>query len=65
MRAIELSATRYCPAQFMLGQVFPMDLHYEIYEDEGDAEGKHLVLSGHLAGNACGVITCFPKVRYG
>ncbi|NTW13296.1 MAG: hypothetical protein HGA30_08305, partial [Anaerolineales bacterium] len=33
-RAIELSATRYCPAQAMLGKVFPMELHYEIYEDE-------------------------------
>ena len=36
LRAIELSATRYCPAQFMLGQVFPIDLHYEIYEDDGE-----------------------------
>ena len=34
VRAIELSATRYCPAQAMLGKVFPMELHYEIYEDE-------------------------------
>ena len=36
LRAIELSATKYCPAQIMLGQVFPIDLHYEIYEDDGD-----------------------------
>ena len=36
LRAIELSATKYCPAQIMLGQAFPIDLHYEIYEDEGD-----------------------------
>jgi len=36
LRAIELSATKYCPAQVMLGQAFPIDLHYEIYEDEGD-----------------------------
>ena len=35
LRAIELSATKYCPAQFMFGQIFPIDLHYEIYEDEG------------------------------
>jgi putative redox protein len=34
LRAIELSTTRYCPAQAMLGQVFPMELHYEVYEDE-------------------------------
>jgi putative redox protein len=37
LRSIELAATKYCPAQFMLAQVFPMELHYEIYEDEGDA----------------------------
>ena len=35
-RSIELAATKYCPAQFMLAQVFPMELHYEIYEEEGD-----------------------------
>jgi putative redox protein len=45
LRAIELSATRYCPAQAMLGQVFPMELRYEIYEDE-EGEGKHLVKQG-------------------
>jgi putative redox protein len=38
VRAIELSATKYCPAQAMLSKVFPMELVYEIYEDE--AEGK-------------------------
>jgi putative redox protein len=32
VRAIELSATKYCPAQAMLGQIFPMELNYEIYE---------------------------------
>lgn len=37
-RALELSATRYCPAQAMLGKVFPIALRYAIYEDEG--EGK-------------------------
>lgn len=31
-RAIELSATRYCPAQAMLGKVVPMELSYEIFE---------------------------------
>jgi putative redox protein len=35
LRSIELAATKYCPAQFMLAQVFPMELHYEIYEDNG------------------------------
>ena len=36
LRSIELAATKYCPAQFMLAQVFPMELHYEIYEEEKD-----------------------------
>ena len=36
VRSIELAATKYCPAQFMLAQVFPIELHYEIYEEEGD-----------------------------
>jgi putative redox protein len=33
LRAIELAATKYCPAQFMLAQAFPMVLKYEIYEE--------------------------------
>ena len=41
LRAIELSATRYCPAQAMLAQVFPMELRYFVYDESGD-----LVLSG-------------------
>jgi len=36
LRAIELTAMKYCPAQIMFSQVFPIDLHYEIYEDEGE-----------------------------
>lgn len=36
LRSIELSITKYCPVQYMLAQVIPMELHYEIYEDEGD-----------------------------
>ena len=40
LRSIELSATRYCPAQFMLAQAFPMELHYEIYEDEGNGNRR-------------------------
>jgi putative redox protein len=36
LRSIELAAIKYCPAQFMLAQIFPMELHYEIYEEEGD-----------------------------
>jgi putative redox protein len=43
-RAIELSATRYCPAQAMLGEVFPIALKYTIYEDKGGGE-RELVLA--------------------
>ena len=31
-RAMELSRTKYCPAQAMLGQVAPITLSYEIVE---------------------------------
>lgn len=34
LRAIELSAERYCPAQAMLGKVFPIELRYQIFEDQ-------------------------------
>ena len=40
LRAIELTVTKYCPAQIMLQQAFPMDLHYEIYEDEGEGNKR-------------------------
>ena len=36
LRSIELAATKYCPAQFMLAEVFPMELHYEIFEEGED-----------------------------
>lgn len=36
VRAIELTARKYCPAQIMLSHAFPMDLRYEIYEEEED-----------------------------
>jgi putative redox protein len=36
LRSIELSMTKYCPVQVMLSQAFPMELHYEIYQDEPD-----------------------------
>ncbi len=39
-RAIDLSATKYCPAQAMLNKVFPIDLVYEIYEDEGSGKTR-------------------------
>jgi putative redox protein len=34
LRAIELSVTKYCPVHAMLSQVFPIDVRYEIYEEE-------------------------------
>jgi len=36
LRAIELSALRYCPAQAMLSKAFPMDLRYEIFDEGGE-----------------------------
>lgn len=45
VRAIELSATRYCPAQAMLKPVLPIDLLYFIYEVEADGS-KKLVTEG-------------------
>lgn len=48
VRAIELSATRYCPAQAMLGKVFPITLKYHIFEGEGQGDGN-LVKSGEWA----------------
>jgi len=41
VRAMELSATRYCPAQSMLAKVFPMALKYFIYDESGN-----LLISG-------------------
>ena len=45
LRAIELSLTKYCPVQKMLDGAVPMELHYEIYEDEGDGN-KRLTYRG-------------------
>ena len=45
VRSIELSATAYCPAQAMLGQIMPIELVYHIYEDQGDGR-RALVKSG-------------------
>lgn len=47
-RAIELSATRYCPAQAMLGQVFPIEIKYEIFEGDG-SENDQLITAGDWA----------------
>lgn len=40
LRAIELSATKYCPVHAMLEQAFPIEMHYEIYEDEGNGKRR-------------------------
>lgn len=45
LRSIELAATKYCPAQFMFTQVFPIDLQYEIYEPEENGD-RRLVFQG-------------------
>lgn len=47
-RSIELSATRYCPAQAMFNKVFPIKLKYHIFEGEGEGDGR-LVKSGEWA----------------
>ncbi|MEW6094587.1 MAG: OsmC family protein [Chloroflexota bacterium] len=39
-RAIELTATKYCPAQAMLGRIVPLELVYEIFEDEGNGKAN-------------------------
>ena len=40
LRSIELAATKYCPAQIMLEPAVPMELHYEIYEDEEEGRKR-------------------------
>jgi len=47
-RSMELSATRYCPAQNMLAEVFPITLKYFIYEDKENGE-RDLMISGELS----------------
>ena len=47
VRAIELTAKSYCPAQAMLGKAMPIDLRYQIFEDAGGE--KKLVAEGVYA----------------
>ena len=47
LRAIELTAGSYCPAQAMLGQIMPIELRYQIFEEEGGE--KKLVAEGVYA----------------
>ena len=51
VRAIELSTTRYCPAQAMFSKIMPMELTYQVYEDEGNGE-RRLVKSGSYSSAA-------------
>jgi putative redox protein len=37
-RAIELSATRYCPVQAMFKKLMPIELKYHIFEDQGGGQ---------------------------
>ncbi len=48
IRAIELSATRYCPAQAMFSKLMPIELKYHIYEDQGNGQ-RELVKSAVYA----------------
>ncbi len=45
LRAIKLSAERYCPVQGMLSQVVPIELEYQIFE-AGQNGDRQLVVSG-------------------
>lgn len=45
LRSIELSATKYCPVHAMLEQAFPIDMQYEIYEEQENGE-RQLVCQG-------------------
>lgn len=51
LRAIELSAERYCPAQAMFARIMPIDLNYYIYEAEEGGQPK-LVKSGEFHSSA-------------
>ena len=44
LRAISLSAEKYCPAQAMLSKAFPMQLVYKIFDEDGKTvvkQGKY------------------------
>jgi len=45
LRAIELSAEKYCPAQTMLSKAFPIRLTYKIYDESSGSlvnEGEYI-----------------------
>jgi len=46
LRAIELSAEKYCPAHAMLGNAFPIQMVYKIFDEDGKTvikEGEYSV----------------------
>jgi putative redox protein len=47
VRSIELSATRYCPAQGMLNKLIPIELNYHIFEENPGGEPT-LITGGEL-----------------
>jgi putative redox protein len=51
VRAIELSARRYCPAQAMLGKLMPLELRYTIYEDLGGGEQRQAISGVYVVEN--------------
>lgn len=48
IRAVELSAEAYCPAQAMMGKIMPLTLEYYIYKGEKISD-DNLVIKGQLA----------------
>jgi len=49
LRAIELSAEKYCPAQTMLSKAFPVELHYKIFDIDGGSPVKEGTYKTKLA----------------
>jgi putative redox protein len=50
-RAIELSTTKYCPAQAMLAKVLPMELVYEIFEGDNVVDRRLLKIGKYEQDN--------------
>lgn len=48
LRAIELSAQRYCPAQAMLARIMPIDLKYFIYTKTGTGDPQLVTQGSYL-----------------
>ncbi|MFM8319554.1 MAG: OsmC family protein [Chloroflexota bacterium] len=48
LRAIELSAVRYCPAQAMLSKAMSIELKYTIYEDLSDGKRSLVAVGAYV-----------------